>query len=76
MIVQLAELHRVHTQLAGHLHLGVGEVMTPSHVDPLLHLLVRLSFLRPPFASLPVYSFQEKVVLAILVITRRFLCHG
>src|SRR5271169_1277561 len=46
MIVELAELLRVHTQLASHLHLGVGEVMALARVDPLLHLLVRLSFLR------------------------------
>ena len=46
MIVQLAELHRVHTQLARHLHLGVGEVMALSRIDPLLHLVVWLSFLR------------------------------
>ena len=33
-VVKLAELLRVHAQLARHLHLGVREVMALAHVDP------------------------------------------
>ena len=60
MIVQLAELDRVHTQLASHLHLGVGEVMALSRVDPLLHFGVRLSFLRHPIRLASIYLIAGK----------------
>src|SRR3981081_1886755 len=60
MIVQLAELHRVHPQLASHLHLGVGEVIALSRVDPPLHLLVRLSFLRHAIRLASIYFIGGK----------------
>ena len=55
MIVQLAELDRVHTQLPSHLDLGVGEVMALSRAAPLLHLGVRLSFLRHSIRLASIY---------------------
>jgi hypothetical protein len=45
VVVLLAELFRVHPQLASHLDMGVGQVVTPPRVDPGLHLLIRFLFL-------------------------------
>jgi hypothetical protein len=45
VVVQPAELLRVHPQLASHLDLGVRQVAAPTRVYPSLHLLVRLLFL-------------------------------
>ena len=41
----LAELFRVHPQLASHLDMGVGQVVTLPRVDPCLHLLIGFLFL-------------------------------
>src|SRR5271169_3678295 len=76
MIAQLAELHRVHPQLASHLHLGVGGVIVLSRLDPPLYLLVQLSFLRHALRFASIISFKENAVLVILVLTRRFFRHG
>jgi hypothetical protein len=35
MIAQLAELLGIHPQLAGHLHMGVREVESPTRLDPI-----------------------------------------
>ena len=45
VIVLLAELLRVHSQLAGHLDVGVRQMMAPARIYPGLQLLVGLLFL-------------------------------
>src|SRR5262249_47628090 len=42
VIIDLAQLRRVHPQFAGHLDLGVRQVVALSRLDPCLHLLSRL----------------------------------
>src|SRR4030067_1067037 len=51
VVVELAELLRIHPKLASHLDVGMRQVMALPRVDPRLHLPVRLLFL--PGHSLP-----------------------
>jgi len=45
VVVLLAELFRVHSQLASHLDMSVRKVVTLPRVDPSLHFLIRLLLL-------------------------------
>lgn len=42
MIGEAAQLFRIHAELAGHLHMGVGQAESPARFDPRLEILRNL----------------------------------
>lgn len=46
VIVERSELGRIHPELAGHLHVRVGEAVSLAGDDPVLQLLVELHWSR------------------------------